>query len=163
MERLQLLLVSIIVAASVSGQPTQGAVEQIRACLRELAENNSSHIADEQLAKPWSVAWTVHYSESRLTIISIRESVPADKPDFDRLSHDWAILCTVDAGGNVVSLISPEDNGLVQYVENGELVDDRSYDQIVENLRAGKAIHRFDAYYRIAGEESLSPTRMPAR
>jgi hypothetical protein len=48
-------------------------------------------------------------------------------------------------------LTSPEKNDLVQYVEHSEFVEDREYEQIAENLRAGKAVYRIDTFYRIAG------------
>ena len=152
MARFQLLFWLTFVISNASGQPVTDAADQVEACRSELAKRQSSNVVDGQLTAQWSVAWTISYSESRLTFVSIRHSIPEQSPDYSQLTHDWAILCTVDESGRVVSLVSPEKSDLVQFVENGESVEDREYELIAEKLNAGTSVYRYDTYYRIDGD-----------
>ena len=141
----------LFAAASACAQTPDYAVEQIEACLSELARNKSIHIVDGQLAKTWSVARVTNCSDTDLTFVSFGGPVKEDKPDPNVLNHDWAIVCTVKNSSNVVSLISPElDGGLVTFVEDIEGAEDRAYEQIVENLRVGKTVDLLESVFRIS-------------
>ena len=155
MTRLPFILWLILAASCTSGQPHRGTVEHIMVCLNELARHNSSNVIAGQLAKPWSVAWVIDYTEPHITFISIRHSMPDDIRDSGYITHDWAILCTVDVEGRVISLDSPEKDSLVQLVKDDGLAEDRAFGQLVENLHLGKTIYRTDSYYRISGTDII--------
>ena len=152
MTRVHLFLCLTFVFSSTSGKPVTDAADQVEACRSELEQSQSSHIVDGRLTAQWSAAWTISYSESPLTFVSIRHSIPEERPDNSKLAHDWAILCTVDESGRVVSLVSPEKSDLVQFVENGELIEDREYELIAEKLSAGTSVYRYDTYYQLDGD-----------
>ena len=155
MTRFRLFISLVIATASASAAASPDGVEQIRACLKALVENKSSHVVEGRLVEPWSAAWTIRYSESDLTFVSIRHTLEVvEHPEPDRLTHDWAILCTVDRANEVVSLVSPESDDLVQFLD-GEKIEDRAYEQIAESLRAKKAVYRIDAQYQIAANDIM--------
>ena len=52
-----------------------------------------------------------------------------------------------------MSLVSPGKKDLVQFVANGESIEDREYEIIVEKLKAGTPVYRYDTYYRINGDD----------
>ena len=165
MKRIQLVILWLIAAFSnAAASPANGTSSQVEACLSQLLQSESSYIVNGSLSDQWSAAWTIWYSDSRITFVSIRHSLPEDVPESGHPSHDWAILCTVDESGSVISLESPEKNDLVKFIEDDESLEDREYELLVERLSTGKSVYRYDTYFRLNGDSvvQLGETRQSA-
>lgn len=153
MMRIRVFLCAILLVACDSEQQPIDTIDQVRACIDELAKHTSQNTEEGHLTALWTFARTRHFTESDLTLVVFKESLPSGPPDFDKIDDRIGILCSVNRQMRVVGLKSPEVEGgrelIKEYVADGEAAEDKAFNQIAESLRSGTDVYAFDSFYRI--------------